>query len=158
MFSFDGRIAQDLALVSPQVTCARPSSCEPANEGHAEGGEPGAVGSSCVECAVSECGVGCAPCAAGQTCVSGYCVAAGACRLQAERWNEKDGSGISHYDESGLILQRGSPEQCQDHGHIQFFAYLNAGFRIGDPCFESYFTYDADGECIYSSAFEALSK
>lgn len=74
VMSFSGVLEFDLSLTSEQVHCEAPAECE-------SGMRPDTLSGACIPCGPTECGTGCGLCAVGQTCISGVCVAAAACRI-----------------------------------------------------------------------------
>lgn len=169
IFSFDGRLEQDLGLYSQQVQCQDPSSCgdgpAESDSGSAEGGNAGAAGGSgadtaCEACEPFECGVGCDPCLVGETCVSGVCVYAGACRLVASRFDLIfDQYGYALTDASGqYLVEEGNRTACPRDRELAFFDYLSPELHIGSLCLEAQYVDDENGYCEYVGIVEALSK
>jgi hypothetical protein len=152
VFSFDGRLDQQLGLVSAQVECVDPNPCGDSGLGGAGGEAP--VDDPACACGPYDCGPGCGSCPVGGTCISGICVLAGACRVKAStRYDyQPDGRG-------GLVAVKNELNSCErSAGSIFWFDYVSPTNYIGLDC--SFAEEDADrsGACDYLAEFEALSR
>jgi hypothetical protein len=123
VFSFNGKLDEALQITSPPVYCAPADVCP-------DGSFVGTDG-TCTPCTAYDCGV-CGLCSVGDTCISGHCYPAAACRVHSIPVTTSE-------------CEFAKDDQCG-------FGYL-ADHPVGSSC------YCADSlGCQYEGTSEALSQ